>query len=528
MDAGFFDPAALFDAVDWAATPLGPRAGWARSLNAYLAQLMNSCRPLYLVWGPDRRFFYNEAFLPVMGVKHPAGFGQPMAEVWAEVWDEVGPLVASTIEEGKSHCFDDRPFVLRRHGHDELTYFSFAYTPVPDDDGDVSGLVCTLSERTKTIEEDEGRRSELHRLRALFQQAPGFVCVTQGEEHVIALVNRAYETLTGHADGALIGRPVAAAHPEVVEQGFIGLLDQVFETGEPFVGNALPVSLQRAPGVPPETRFVDFVHQPIRDDVGRITGIFTQGTDVTDRVCAEAGLRRTEAALREANARKDEFLAMLGHELRNPLAPICTAAEILAHGLSADDRLRHCVEIIQRQSRHMTSLVEDMVDLGRIENGIVVLNRVRLCANGILRNAIEQLRPKLVERRHRIEAVFAEEEPWVEADALRLTQVVSNLLANAIRYTPPEGLIRATVAVRPAVVRIEIADNGQGITAEQLPHLFTPFFQASRGAERSSTGLGLGLTLVKRLVDLHRGHVEAHSEGAGLGSVFAIEFPRMH
>ena len=209
MDAGFFDPAALFDAVDWAATPLGPRAGWARSLNAYLAQLMNSCRPLYLVWGPDRRFFYNEAFLPVMGVKHPAGFGQPMAEVWAEVWDEVGPLVASTIEEGKSHCFDDRPFVLRRHGHDELTYFSFAYTPVPDDDGDVSGLVCTLSERTKTIEEDEGRRSELHRLRALFQQAPGFVCVTQGEEH--AADSSAASTCSANPFGEVVASSCTAS-----------------------------------------------------------------------------------------------------------------------------------------------------------------------------------------------------------------------------------------------------------------------------------------------------------------------------
>ena len=162
--AAAFDFDALVDAIDWERTSLGARAQWPKSLNAMLALLSHSRRPQYVVWGPDRRFFYNAAFLPVAGIKHPRGFGQPMAEVWPEVWDDIEPLVTATIRDGTPHFFEDMPFVLRRNGYDELTYFSFSYTPVQDDDGAICGLMCVLAERTKEMQAQAEWRSQLGRM----------------------------------------------------------------------------------------------------------------------------------------------------------------------------------------------------------------------------------------------------------------------------------------------------------------------------------------------------------------------------
>jgi len=519
------DPSELLGALDWSATPLGPRAGWPRSLETLIALLMRSKRPQYVVWGPERRFFYNAAFLPVMGIKHPDGFGQPMAGIWPEVWQEIEPLVSSCIDKGVSHFFEDRPFVLRRHGRDELTYFSFSYTPVQDDDGALSGLLCVLEERTRGIELEAQRRAEMQRMQQLFQQAPGFMCVSHGTEHRIALVNDAYESLVGQPRDALIGKRVADALPEVVEQGFITLLDHVYAYGEPYVGRDMPVRLHRHPGGLPEERFVDFLYQPITDGDGAITGIFIQGSDVTARVRAESELRASEQALRNANAHKDQFLAVLGHELRNPLAPIHTATEILDLLVGQDPRAKQCVDIIARQARHMVSLVEDLVDVARITNDLIALDRKAFELNAIVQAAVEQVGSHAAERRHSVRVQCAPIPVWVDVDERRMTQVFTNLLSNAIRYTPRGGEIRVAVAAENGTARVEVEDNGDGIAADLLPDLFVPFVQAKRSTDRVHGGLGIGLSLVDRLVDAHGGRVDVVSEGLGKGSRFTVRLP---
>ena len=520
-----FDPIALLEGVDWRNTPLGPRSQWPASLKSLLALILRSRRPQYLVWGPDRRFFYNAAFLPVMGIKHPQGFGQPMAEVWPEVWSEIEPLVSSSIRDGTSHFFEDRPFVLQRHGHDELTYFSFSYTPVEDDAGRIAGLMCVLNERTDAIAAETRQRAEMRRMQELLQQAPGFACVTYGPSHVISVVNDAYARLVGKSRDALIGRPVAEALPEVIEQGYITLLDHVFQFREPFVGRSMPVRLVRNPDAGSEERVLDFVYQPILDGNGSMDGIFIQGSDVTDRVRAENELRRSEQALRDANENKDRFLALLGHELRNPLAPIHTATEILGRLVRDDPRATQCIDVIARQSRHMAALVEDLVDVARITNDLIVLDRRPVDLNAIVGTAVEQLRPTATSRGHTIATHLADRDVVVDGDALRLTQVVTNLLSNAIRYTPVGGRIGITVSRDNALARIDVEDNGIGIPPALLPDLFLPFVQAQRATDREHGGLGLGLTLVKRLVEAHGGEVDVASDGPGRGSRFTLRLP---
>jgi len=513
-----FDFDALLDALPWEDTPLGGRSTWPPALESFLALLRRSRRPQYLVWGPDRRFFYNAAFLPVMGIKHPAGFGMPMAEVWPEVWEDIQPLVTGAIRDGEAYYFEDQPFVLRRHGYDELTYFSFSYTPVQGDDGEIAGLMCVLAERTKEVQAQARRQSELGRMQRMFKQAPGFMCITQGPTHEFAIVNSAFERLIGHSDAEMLGRTVQDVLPEVVDQGYLALLDRVYSSGESFVGSAMPVRLARSGshGLS-DTLYVDFVHQPIVDDDGSVWGVFTQGSDVTARVLAEE-------ALRDANARKDQFLAVLGHELRNPLAPIHTAAQVLRHLAANDEGAMKFVEIIARQAQQMSRLVEDLLDITRIGNGLLTLKSERVDMNAVVRAAADQMRNKASERGHVLHVALPEAPALVNGDATRLTQVTSNLLSNAICYTPQGGAIEVSVAQCGSHVRLEVADTGEGIAPELMPKLFVQFAQGKRSADRTG-GLGIGLPLVKALVDAHAGRIQVISEGPGQGSRFVIDLP---
>lgn len=518
-----FDFDALLDGVAWESTPLGDRRTWPRSLQTVLALLRKSRRPQYLVWGRDYRFFYNEAFLPVIGIKHPAGFGMPMPDVWPEVWEDIEPLVTSTVRDGVSHYYEDMPFVLQRYGYDELTYFSFSYTPVQDDDGKVAGLMCVLSERTRELLAQANRWAELERLRRLFRQAPGFMCITEGASHAYALVNTAYEQLVGHSDSEVIGRSVSEVLPEVEDQGYIALLDSVFSQGESFVGRAMPVRLQRNTGAA-ETYYVDFVHQPIFDEDGGVWGVFTQGSDVTERVLAEAELRSTAHALEEANERKDQFLAVLGHELRNPLAPIHNAALVLRHLVGDNASALKCVDVIARQVQQMSSLVEDLVDIARISHGLLTLKRERVDLNEVMHDAVEQVRPKASERSHEVRAIAMDAPAYVVGDPHRVRQAITNLLSNAIRYTPRGGIIEVAVGRCGEDIRVDVADNGEGIAPELMPNLFEQFAQEKRSADRGG-GLGVGLPLVKALMDAHGGRIEVISEGRGKGSRFSLLFP---
>jgi PAS domain S-box-containing protein len=378
--------------------------------------------------------------------------------------------------------------------------------------------MCVLAERTKEMQAHARRRSELDRMQRMFRQAPGFMCITQGPSHEYAIVNGAFERLIGHSDAEVLGRTVQDVLPEIVDQGYVELLDRVFATGEPFIGRAMPVRLARtAPGGAPETSYVDFVHQPIVDDNGSIWGIFTQGADVTDRVLAEQ-------ALREANANKDKFLAVLGHELRNPLAPIYTAAQVLRRLVHDNEGAVKCVDVIARQAQQMSTLVEDLMDITRISNGLLTLKSERVDLNAVAQGAVDQMRNKASERAHALHVTLPQAHAFVIGDPMRLTQVVSNLLSNAIRYTPRGGTIEVSVARCAGRIRLEVKDNGEGIAPELMPNLFVQFAQEKRSADRAS-GLGIGLPLVKALVNAHSGRIEVISEGPGSGSRFLIDLP---
>ncbi len=229
-------------------------------------------------------------------------------------------------------------------------------------------------------------------------------------------------------------------------------------------------------------------------------------------------------ALQQADRRKDEFLAMLAHELRNPLAPIRNAVEIMR--LSADRPVRERArELIGRQVVHLARLVDDLLDVSRITQQKIVLQRRPVNLAALLASAIETAMPLIEERGQEFRLTKPADDAWLNADAVRLSQVVGNLLHNAAKFTPRGGLVTLDVARVDGVLRIVVADNGEGIAPEFLPAVFELFSQGDRTLERARGGLGIGLSLVKGLVELHGGRVSAESGGAGQGSRFVIELP---
>ncbi|MCE3272863.1 MAG: response regulator [Ramlibacter sp.] len=501
---------------DWSDSPLGPPEDWPQALRSVVNLLLGSAFPMFVAWGPQLAQLYNDPYAEIMGAKHPKGLGRPLLENWAEIRQDVGPLAEQAMQ-GHSRYLENLPLRMRRgRGDGEDTWFTFSYSPVQDESGAVAGMFCACIETTGTVLAEHELRARSEWLQSLFDQAPGFAAVLHGSQHRFVQVNDAYRALVGGRD--LLGKTVDEALPEVASQGFTGWLDTVYRTGEPFIGRAVRAVIDRGPGEPPYEAFIDFMYQPLRDPNGRVDGIFVQGHDVTEQ-------HRAREALRLADRQKDEFLATLAHELRNPLAPIRSATHLLrAPAASADMRSR-ATEILARQVDHMARLLDDLMDISRITQQRLVLKRVRLSVAAAVESALEAARPLIDAKRHTLHTHIADPEACLDADPLRLTQVLANLLNNASKYTDPGGRIALDVRQDGGSIVFTVTDNGIGLSESAIRNMFTMFAQEQTALERSEGGLGIGLALAKGLVELHGGRITASSDGPGRGSRFMVELP---
>lgn len=263
------------------------------------------------------------------------------------------------------------------------------------------------------------------------------------------------------------------------------------------------------------------------NESGDCIRIIGTAVDITKRKASENALRDSEERLRHADRRKDEFLAMLAHELRNPLAPISAAAQLLEMTKLDEERVKRTSQIIGRQVRHMTSLVDDLLDVSRVTRGLVELENSRLDINQIVADAVEQVTPLIRTRHLQVELCLAPDATMLQGDRKRLVQVLANVLNNAAKYTQEGGKIQLRINVRISHVLIEVSDNGIGMEPDLMTRVFDLFAQAERSSDRSLGGLGLGLALVKSLVELHHGTVTCESAGLGKGSKFTICLPRL-
>jgi PAS domain S-box-containing protein len=264
---------------------------------------------------------------------------------------------------------------------------------------------------------------------------------------------------------------------------------------------------------------------PIYGVDGELVGVVVVFRDATAPRAAQRALIKSAEALREADRRKDVFLATLSHELRNPLAPIRTAARLLeSPALTAEELQRSC-SIISRQVRHMASLLDDLLDVSRITRGALTLKKENVALKGLFEAAVETARPTIDAKRHALRVEWPAEDLWLDADPVRLTQVVTNLLTNAAKYTDPEGHISLLSRTEGSTLVICVRDDGIGLEPDMLTKVFEMFSQVVTAEGHADGGLGIGLALVKGLVELHGGRVEAHSAGLEQGSEFVVHFP---
>jgi two-component system, chemotaxis family, CheB/CheR fusion protein len=263
---------------------------------------------------------------------------------------------------------------------------------------------------------------------------------------------------------------------------------------------------------------VSLTISPIRDGKGVIMGASKIAHDITHR-------RRNERLLRDADRQKDEFLATLAHELRNPLAPICAAAEVLRHSKTLEPELRAATTILERQARHMRHLVDDLLDMSRITSGRIRLQPEPIELAELLQSVIETYRQTGEATRHRFTLATAAVPIYVNGDRIRLSQIFANILHNAVKYTAPGGQIEITLRTEDRQAVVSFRDNGVGIPTEMLEYVFKPFAQLDRSIEHADGGVGIGLTLAKKLIELHQGSIEARSAGRGKGTEFLIHLP---
>ena len=273
--------------TDWANTTLGAPQHWPVALRALVSVMMGSNQPMFIAWGPERTLLYNSSYAAILDDKHPSAMGCDFLDVWAEIRNDLMPIVEDAYN-GKPVHMNDIALKMLRKGRLDEAHFSFSYTPIPNENGQVSGLFCACRETTLEVRAERKAALEREQQRRVLRQLPGFAALLIGKDHCFDYANDAYLSLIGHRE--VLGRTVAEALPEVVEQGFVRLLDEVFCSGKPHVARATPVILDG------EQHFVDFIYHPITDDAENVVGIFAGGYDVTEQELGKARFRAVQAS----------------------------------------------------------------------------------------------------------------------------------------------------------------------------------------------------------------------------------------
>ncbi len=388
----------------------------------------------------------------------------------------------------------------------------------------------------------------------IIERAPLPLVEVQGSAHLVSHVNSAFCKLLGRSRAEVIGKPFS----EIVPGGMdcVPLLDQVYETGQAITQTlAVPDADQTAwlyamwPALDPDerpegviiglTKVANFRQNVVdmnealllaalREQESREAAVHLNellAAEITERTHVEHDLRGANQQLAAADRSKDEFLAMLGHELRNPLAPIRNAAQILRLANSEDPTIIRAQAIIERQADHLARLVDELLDVSRIQKGKITLKRVHVDVADAVSRAVESCDQLISAQRHVLTLDLPTGVLRVDADPTRFDQILVNLISNAAKYTRSGGAIDIKAAREGEMAVVRVRDNGLGIAPEDLRRVFELFTQVEQSLERSQGGLGLGLKLVKELVELHGGDVAAQSEGLGTGSEFIMRLP---
>jgi PAS domain S-box-containing protein len=411
--------------------------------------------------------------------------------------------------------FEDEDWRIRKDG--SRFWANVAITAIRGADGRLRGFAKVTRDLTERRDAEEKLRESEQRLRLLVESIEDYAIFMLDPEGNVSTWNTGAQRIKQYTAAEIIGRHFSIFYPEEpVLSGHPGRELQIASTEGRYEEEGWRV---RKDG---SQFWANVVISAVRDQRQRLVGFAKVTRDLTERKKAqqEQALR---IAAEQANRAKDEFLAMLGHELRNPLAPALTALQLLK--LRGDMRSSREQEIIERQLRHMVRLVDDLLDIARIARGNLELRKDLVDMREVIARAIELASPLIEERRHQLDVTAPAEFVGVQGDVVRLAQTIANLLTNAAKYTDPGGRIHVVSWVDGNQVITEVRDNGAGIDLALLPHVFDTFVQAPQTMDRAAGGLGIGLALVRSFVRLHGGSVDARSAGPGKGSSFRVTLP---
>jgi signal transduction histidine kinase/ActR/RegA family two-component response regulator len=377
---------------------------------------------------------------------------------------------------------------------------------------------------------ERAAEAERGRLYEVFMQAPMPVAIVRGPTHVMERANDAALKAWGKTRD-IIGKPFLEGFPEMKGQGFDELLQGVLDTRVEFRGSEVLSHLERG-GAGLDEVYWNFVYTPLIEGSGPPTGVLVCGFEVTDQVVARRRVERLadqlaqqKTALESAHRIKDEFVATMSHELRTPLNAILGWTRMMMMGRVADGRVAKVLETIERNAVSQTALIDDLLDVSRILTGKLRLHVESVDLPRVVEAALDTIRPAAEARGIQIHAVIDSDAGPVAGDPDRLSQIISNLLSNAVKFTPKGGRVHMHLERANSMVRLTVSDNGVGIEPDFLPFVFERFRQADQTITRRHGGLGLGLSIVKHLTELHGGTVTVHSDGNGKGATFTVQIP---
>jgi len=520
---------ALIRAHDWATTPLGPIATWPQSLRVAVRLILSTRHPMFIWWGPELIQLYNDAYCETMGPEqHPSALGGRGRDTWAEIWDTIGPQIAQVLSGGDATWHEDQLVPVTRYGSRRQVWWTYGYSPIDDEAAEhgVGGVLVVC--RDVTVEHaaaeelraahvaTEAERASLHEL---FAQAPSAICLLSGPDHRYTLANPPYLALIGRDD--ILGRPVREVVPELAGQGIIELLDGVYRTGVPFVGDEVPIWLDRDGDGTPEEIYFTFVYAPFRSAEGRTTGIFVHAYEVTVQV-------RARLAAEESVRARDTFLSVAAHELRTPLTSLKGTTQLLLRRLGRGpldiDRLAVTLTTIDRAADRLVALTDDLLDVAHIRTGQLPLVPRPTDLGALAGEAVAQASER-VGAAYRLALDARADLPLVMADAGRIEQVLTNLLENAIKYSPAGGMVATTLQMEGSGVRVCVRDQGIGLPAGAEEAIFAPFGRATNAEVSSLPGMGLGLFICRSIIERHGGWIRAASPGEGAGTLLTFWLP---
>lgn len=543
-------------ALDWSATPLGPPETWPNALRTTVRIMLSSRYPMFVWWGRELTNIYNDGYIPVLGTRHPWALGRAAPEIWSEIWGTVGPLADSVLREGRASWNESTLLLMERNGYTEETYFTFSYSPAPDDRGGIGGVFCACTEDTQRILSER-------RLRALRDLAEGTAEAKSAEdactraarilgEHPLdvpfcVVYLRGDDGATARLAGAsgiepeseFAPREIAigdagAAWPLACEACVVsGLRERAHLPGGPWPEGcdaALVLPISKA-GQEEPTGYVVAGISPRRELDGAYRDFFNLMAGTIAAAVANARAYEEEQArvraLAELDRAKTAFFSNVSHEFRTPLTLMLgPLEEILRRPEAASGDLGPQLELVHRNGLRLLKLVNTLLDFTRIEAGRVraTFEPTNLAATtadlaSTFRAAVESAGLRLrIECKPLPEPVYVDREMW--------EKVVLNLLSNAFKFTW-EGEIAVEVGARDGLAAVTVRDTGVGIPQAELPRVFDRFHRVAGVLGRTHEGSGIGLSLVQEVVKLHGGRLEVEST-EGSGSVFRVLLPLGH